>query len=236
VEQRHVRYTLPSPQAREGSPRGLLREQRQEQIQGTDWGQDDQQMQPPQLGGTQCRTWAARRTEIPPLVDENIGNVRIQQVQQLVGTGLGQRVAHSGVAYRCEPHLSGLHSTARSCVPTRSTNLPYTETLNTFYEPTQAAESRKQYLARYLNSEIQRSSGMNLVAVIAATESGKINRDVSQALSTRLKTGDADIVGSFFKPELVTDGLLEQLFAQPVNSFYPSLGIKDMMSFAYLNS
>jgi hypothetical protein len=82
------------------------------------------------------------------------------------------------------------------------------------YEATQAAESHKQYLARYLNSGIQRSSGMNLVAVIAATESGKINRAVSQALSTRLKTGDADIVGTFFKPELVTDGLLEQLFAE----------------------
>jgi hypothetical protein len=132
VEQRHVRYTLPSPQAREGSPCGLLREHRQEQIQGTDWGQDDQQVQPPQLGGTERWPWAARRTEIPPLVDEKIGNVRIQQVQQLVGAGLGQGVAHGGAAYPCEPHLSGLHSTARSCVATLSIHLPYTETLNTF--------------------------------------------------------------------------------------------------------
>jgi len=89
VEQRHVRYALPPPQASEGSPRALLREHRQEQIQRPDWGQNDQQMQPPQLGGTEGRTRATRRTEIPPLVDERIRNVRIQQVQQPVGAGLG---------------------------------------------------------------------------------------------------------------------------------------------------
>jgi hypothetical protein len=81
-------------------------------------------------------------------------------------------------------------------------------------EVAQAAEARKQYLARYLNAGIQRKSGVNLVAVVAASEDGKIERDLMQALSSHLKTNGVEIVDSFFKPELLSDRLLDDLFSE----------------------
>src|SRR5580765_5108475 len=77
-----------------------------------------------------------------------------------------------------------------------------------------AAQEHARFLAQYVNSGFSRKQGINQVAVIAASEAGKIDRDLSQALSSRLKTSDSEMVGTFFKPELVSDGLLEQLFAE----------------------
>lgn len=81
-------------------------------------------------------------------------------------------------------------------------------------EAAQAAEARKQYLARYLNSGIQRKAGMRLVAVVAASADGKIERNLVQALSSRLQTNGVELVGTFFKPELVSDGLTDGLFSE----------------------
>jgi hypothetical protein len=77
-----------------------------------------------------------------------------------------------------------------------------------------AAEARKNYLDRYLNSGIERKTGTSLVAVVATSEDGKIERDVGRALAARLKTNGVEIVGSFFKPEFVSDGLANEMFSE----------------------
>ena len=82
------------------------------------------------------------------------------------------------------------------------------------YEVAQAAEAQKQFRARYLNSGSPRKSGVNLVAVLAASEDGKIERDLMRALSGLLTTNGVELVESFFKPEFVADGLLADMFSE----------------------
>jgi hypothetical protein len=77
-----------------------------------------------------------------------------------------------------------------------------------------AAEAHAQYMARYLNASIGRKPGMKLVAVVSATDDGKVLRDMSRALASHLQAGDVEMVESFFKPELVSDGLLKDLFSE----------------------
>lgn len=90
VEDAHIRCAMAVAQADEIPPRALLRQQLGQQIERMHWRQQRQQMHAPELGGTELPTWAASRTNVPMFVDKVVGNVWIEQVEQLVGTGDGQ--------------------------------------------------------------------------------------------------------------------------------------------------
>jgi len=71
----------------------------------------------------------------------------------------------------------------------------------------EAAAKHAQFLARYLNPGFARKPGMEMVAIVVASEDGRLNRTVSAALTDHFKSQNAEILSSFFTPEFVSDGL-----------------------------
>ena len=99
-------HALAAGQPGEGAPRRLVWEQGQQEIEETRGGQEGQQVDSPQLGGTESRARSPRWARIPVLVDEGIWNVGIQAGQKFVGAGHGQMCVHAHGLYRVGPHLS----------------------------------------------------------------------------------------------------------------------------------
>jgi chemotaxis protein histidine kinase CheA len=77
----------------------------------------------------------------------------------------------------------------------------------------EAIAEHARYLARYLNTNFARVPQTTTVAVAAGTEEMKANRELVSALVTRFKTDGFQILPTFFRPELVADGLLGNLIA-----------------------
>ena len=75
-----------------------------------------------------------------------------------------------------------------------------------------AAAEHARYLARYLNSGFSRKSGVQTVAVAVVSEDGAFNQAVTRALAGHLKSGTTETLPSFFKPEFVSDGLINDGF------------------------
>ncbi len=75
-----------------------------------------------------------------------------------------------------------------------------------------AAAEHARYLARYLNPGFSRKPGVERVAVAVASEDGAFNQAVTRALAGHLKTGAIETLPSFFKPEFVSDGLINDGF------------------------
>jgi len=69
-------------QLREAAPRPLFGQQREQQIELVHRRQDRQQMQPPQLGGMEQSAAATSPVRWPKGVDEIVGNMRCQSMQQ----------------------------------------------------------------------------------------------------------------------------------------------------------
>jgi len=81
-------HARPIPtQPAEASPGGLFGQLSHHQIERMRRGQERQQMHAPQLGRTQGATTAAGELAWAQIVDERVGHIRRQQVQQAVGAG-----------------------------------------------------------------------------------------------------------------------------------------------------
>jgi hypothetical protein len=76
-----------------------------------------------------------------------------------------------------------------------------------------AAAEHAAYLAQYVNSSSPRRPGIEAVAIVAASEDGKLNRAITTALVNRFQTEPVEIAHSFFKPAFVSDGLFSDAFA-----------------------
>jgi hypothetical protein len=76
-----------------------------------------------------------------------------------------------------------------------------------------AAAQHAAYLAQYVNSGPARRTGVETVAIVAASEDGKLNRAVTAALVNRFQTEPVQIIHSFFTPAFVSDGLFNDAFA-----------------------
>jgi len=76
-----------------------------------------------------------------------------------------------------------------------------------------AAAEHASYLAQYVNSGPARRPGVEAVAIVAASEDGKLNRAVTAALVNRFQSEPVEIAHSFFKPAFVSDGLFNDAFA-----------------------
>lgn len=83
----------------------------------------------------------------------------------------------------------------------------------------EAAAAHAKYLARYLNTKLDRKPGIKTVALVIVSENGKPNRAVSQAVVDMLESDTVQVLPSFFKPEFVTDGLFNGAFNEPNEIF-----------------
>jgi len=98
VEDANVRYAMAMAQPGEIPPRALLGQQLRQQVEGMHRRQQRQQVRAPELGRTELPVWTANGPHGAMVVDEVVGNVWIEQVEQLVGASHGQAV-HGAGAY-----------------------------------------------------------------------------------------------------------------------------------------
>lgn len=76
-----------------------------------------------------------------------------------------------------------------------------------------AAAARGQLLDRYLNTRFARNPNAETVAVAAASEDGTMNRAIMDALVSRFKYEDVDLIDSMFRPAFYAEGLFSNTFA-----------------------
>lgn len=77
----------------------------------------------------------------------------------------------------------------------------------------EAAAAHKRFLERYLNADSVRTPGNKSVAIVVASEDGKLNQVVSTALAQHFKTDSVEFFSSFFTPEFVSDKLFAKVFS-----------------------
>lgn len=82
-----------------------------------------------------------------------------------------------------------------------------------------AAAKHAAYLARYLNAGTSRTSGMRMLAIVTASEGGKLEQAVNTALAEHFKTGTVEALSSVFTPEFISDGLFTQAFSGSAGIF-----------------
>ncbi len=83
----------------------------------------------------------------------------------------------------------------------------------------EAAQAHANYLARYLIPGFARTPGVQTLAVVAATETGKLSSNIGNALARHLKTANVEITSSFFTLEFVSDGLFAGMFNGSTEQF-----------------
>ena len=69
------------------------------------------------------------------------------------------------------------------------------------------ATEHQQFVEKYVDTGITKRPGYKMVAVAVASENRVMNHALAAALINRFKTNNVQLTDSFFKPELVTDGL-----------------------------
>lgn len=82
-----------------------------------------------------------------------------------------------------------------------------------------AATAHAQYLARYTDTDFARKPRTTTIAVVAASENATWNSAVNTALVNRFKNKTVQLLPSFFKPAFVSDGLLNDTFADSSDLF-----------------
>jgi len=75
-----------------------------------------------------------------------------------------------------------------------------------------AAAAHARYMVRYEDSGFVRKSGVETIALVAATENGTWNSAIGQALARRFQNHRVEMLPSFFKAEFISDGLFDQAF------------------------
>ena len=76
----------------------------------------------------------------------------------------------------------------------------------------EAAEAHARYLTKYVNTNITKRAGNQMVAVAVVSETSSMNHLIGSALVSHFKTERVQLTDSFFKPEFVTDGLFASAF------------------------
>ena len=106
AEHAGVRSTVPMGEPRKLAPSALLGQQFHQLVEGVRGRQHRQQVDPPQLGRAQSPVRPPQWASVPVLVDEFVGDIRIQQRQQLCRASQRKWRVHALPAYPLEPYLS----------------------------------------------------------------------------------------------------------------------------------
>lgn len=83
---------------------------------------------------------------------------------------------------------------------------------------------RQKYLA-YINTNIVRNSGEQLIAAVCISESGGMNSAIADALAEHFKREHLKVASSFFRPALISDGQFDGLF-NGSKELFDKLGIE----------
>jgi hypothetical protein len=83
----------------------------------------------------------------------------------------------------------------------------------------QEQERRASFLNRYEDTNFVRTAASTAIAVAAASDDGTWNGTVSAALVNHFKGEPIHFVSSFFKPAFVSDGLINDAFADSSDLF-----------------
>ena len=75
-----------------------------------------------------------------------------------------------------------------------------------------AVADRKLFLEKYVDTSITKRDGNQMVAVAVASENRSMNHAMAVTLISHFKTDHVQLTDSFFKPELVADGLFNSAF------------------------
>jgi hypothetical protein len=93
LEHPHPR-PMPTPPA-ESPPSSLFGQLRHHQVERMGRCQQSQQMHTPPLGRTQSTTTPTRKPSWANIIDESIGNIRRQHIQQAMRAGWRKNITHS---------------------------------------------------------------------------------------------------------------------------------------------
>jgi hypothetical protein len=130
VEDPNVWGAMAMAQASEAAPGRLFGKHPGQQIERMHRREQRQQMRAPELGRAEVPARAARRTEVPLCVDEVVGNVWIEQIEQTAGTG-NRKAVHGAEGYPFEHDASGFCSNSQFFFSSHSRRTSYAETCNT---------------------------------------------------------------------------------------------------------
>lgn len=81
------------------------------------------------------------------------------------------------------------------------------------------ATAEKEKFFGYVNTNIVRKSGEEMIAVVCASETGTMNSAIGDALATRFKRDHVKFVSSFFRPTMITDGSFDAVFTGSKEAF-----------------
>lgn len=81
-------------------------------------------------------------------------------------------------------------------------------------------------IARNLNSRPTRTAGTKMVAIVAVTETDKLNSSLASALAEQVKSSNTKALTSLFTPEFVTEGLFKATFDDSPKAI-DDLGLRD---------
>ncbi len=98
VQDAGVGHAMAMAEPGKAAPGALLGQHRREQIKRMHGRQQRQQMHTPELCRAELPAWTTHWPGAPMLVDEIVGNVWIQNVEQTTGAGWG-KAFHAGESY-----------------------------------------------------------------------------------------------------------------------------------------
>ena len=82
-----------------------------------------------------------------------------------------------------------------------------------------AANAEKDKYLGYVNTNIVRNPGEEMIAVACASENGTMNSAIGDALATHFKRDHIKFVSSFFRPTMITDGSFDAVFTGSKETF-----------------
>ena len=106
AEHPHIRSAMSMGYPGELAPSPLLGQQSHQLVERVGWRQHRQQVDAPQLGGTQSAMRPAVRAPVPMFVDELVWNIRIDQCQKLRRARQRECRVHGSEDYPFELYLS----------------------------------------------------------------------------------------------------------------------------------
>src|ERR1039458_6092764 len=91
-------------------------------------------MEPPQLRCAEAPMRTSLGAPVPMFVDESVGNIRIQECQELGGASRRKRRVHGPANYSLKLYLSAKNGEQHISHTTCLLHVTYTETRNTLYQ------------------------------------------------------------------------------------------------------
>lgn len=82
-----------------------------------------------------------------------------------------------------------------------------------------ATNAENEKYSGFVNTNIVRNPGEEMIAVACASETSTMNSAISDALATHFKRDHVKFVSSFFRPTMITDGSFDAVFTGSKEAF-----------------